>query len=80
MNAILAKILKWLPVNLGGVIGVLQAIVKLLKEILTLIVDILFPIIPNAKFKVAIEALRKAINAIDAILEKIKGFFLKVVG
>lgn len=72
----LAKLLKWLPANLAGIIGVAQAIVKLVKEVLTLIVDILYPVIPSAKFKQVVDTIRNMVNTVDNWLEKLKGFFL----
>ena len=68
----LKALLMWLPRNTCAILGVLQAIVKAIKEILTLAADALF--IPQAK----IEKIRKIINTVDAVLEKIKGFLLKV--
>lgn len=80
MLAFITKLLKWLPVGGAGIIGVIQAILKFIKEVLTLIVDILFPVIPSTAFKVAVEKLRAIINIIDEFLEKnIKSIFLKII-
>lgn len=75
--SMLLKLLKWLPLNLGGLIGILQGIVKCLKEILTVVANILFPIIPGDKFKVVVAVIRNVVNKIDEILETIKSFFLQ---
>lgn len=74
------KLLKWLPINLAGILGILQAIVKCVKEILTVIVNILFPIIPDGKFEKVVLKVREVINKIDAILQRIKDFLLKMGG
>ena len=73
----LAKLLGWLPANLAGVLGIIQAVIKLIKEILTLVVDILYPIIPSKQFKKVIDTVRGIVNKIDERIEGIKGFFLK---
>lgn len=79
LNKILQKLLKWIPVNLAGLLGIVQAALKCLKEILTVIVNILFPIIPSKKFKDIVTAVRNIVNKLDEIVQKIKDFFLKAV-
>jgi len=76
---ILQKLLRWLPVNLAGLAGVLQAVVKAIKEILTVVVNILFPIIPSSKFKKVVMVVRNLVNRLDAAIEKAKSFFLGAV-
>ena len=78
--SIISKLLKWLPLNLMSILGVVQAFIKLLKEILTAIVNILFPIIPSAKFKAIVTKVRDIVNKIDEIVENIKGFLGKRIG
>jgi ACT domain-containing protein len=73
------KLVQWLYVNLAGVLGVLQAVVKALKEILTVIVNILFPIIPSAKFKTIVLLVRGIVNKVDDVIQKVKDFFLKTI-
>lgn len=73
------KLIQWLYVNIAGVLGIVQAVIKALKEILTVIVNIVFPIIPSAKFKAIVMAIRGIVNKLDEIVEKIKGFFLKTI-
>ena len=73
----MGPILTWLAKNLGGVLGIAQAIVKLAKEVLTLIVDILYPLIPSAKFQAIVDKIRSIVNAVDGWLEKIKGFLVR---
>ena len=68
----IAKLLLWLPRNISAIIGILQAIIKAIKEILTLAADALF--LPQA----AIEKIRKIVNAVDGVLQKIRDFLLKV--
>jgi len=73
---ILKKLLLWVPVILAGVSGVGQACVKFVKEVLTLIVDILFPVISSEKFEEVVFAIRDAVNVIDDLLENLKNFLL----
>ena len=73
----MGPILTWLSKNLGAALGIAQAILKLIKEILTLIVDILYPIIPSSKFQAIVDKVRSIVNAVDDWLEKIKGFLVR---
>ena len=78
MTEFLAKLLKWLPLNLAGIIGIVQGILKVIKEILTVIINILFPIIPGeGTFEKIVLKIRDIINKIDEVVEKIKKFFLQ---
>lgn len=79
MLAFIIKILKWFPVGLAGVIGIAQTIVKFIKEVLTLIVDMLFPIIPIKKFKIVVQKTRDLVNILDKWLENVKIVFLKAI-
>jgi phage-related protein len=75
---IFTKLLKWLPLNLAGLIGIIQGIIKVIKEILTAIINILFPIIPGeGNFEKIVLKIRDIVNKVDEVVEKIKGFFLK---
>lgn len=75
---ILKKLLKWIPVNIAGILGITQAILKVIKEILTVIVNILFPIIPSAKFKTVVTVIRGIVNKADGVVQKIKDFLLTI--
>lgn len=79
MIGFLAKIWNWLRLNLASILGLVQGVVKVIKELLTAIVNILFPLIPNAKFQQIVMAVRNVINVIDIWLEKIKVWILPVV-
>ena len=74
----LAKLLAWLPLNLASILGIVQGVIKLLKEILTAIVNILFPLIPGeGKFEQIVTKIRDIVNVADGWVEKIKSFLLK---
>jgi hypothetical protein len=58
------KLIKWLAAILATAIGILEVVVKFLKELLTLIVDVLYPIIPADKFKAIVDSIRSWVNGI----------------
>jgi len=70
------KIIQWIMVFLAGNLGIVQVAIKFAKEVITLIVDILFPIIPISKFQSVVLAIRNAINVIDGWVEKLKSWLI----
>lgn len=70
------KIIQWIMVFLAGNLGIIQAAIKFVKEVLTLIVDILFPIIPIVKFQAVILSIRSGINTVDGWVEKLKAWLV----
>lgn len=73
----MAKIIAWIGLNIATVLGIVQAVLKLLKEVLTGIVNTLFPLFPdNGKFETVVNKVRDIVNAIDEWVEKIKEMFL----
>jgi phage-related protein len=66
------KIIKWLLVNGATVLGVLQAIVKMIKELVTGVVNVLSIFMPLETAEKLVETLRGLINKVDSILEWIK--------
>lgn len=75
----ITKFLKWIPVNILGILGIVQVVIKAIKEILTVIVNMLYPIIPSAKFKKVIDVIRGFVNKLDDFVEKIKEIILKII-
>ena len=78
MDALIKKLVAWLPTNLAAVLGILQAILKFIKETLTLAIDIIAPIIPGDNDDVIIKKIRDIVNLVDEWVEKIKSFLLSV--
>lgn len=73
----MAKIALWIAVNGATVFGIIQAIIKLLKEICTGIINILFPFFPDGgKFERTVIKVRDWFNAADLWVEKIKEILL----
>jgi hypothetical protein len=76
----IVKVVEWLRANLASILGIAQAVVKLLKELLTAIVNILFPLFPdNGSFEKTVLVVRGWVEKIDAILEKIKLWLLSFI-
>ncbi len=71
-----AKLLKWSPMVIVAFLGILQVGIKFVKEVLTLVIDLLLPIIPGDKFDALIKKIRDGCNTVDAWIEKIKDFLL----
>ncbi len=76
----LKKILKWLVLVLPCALGIIEAAIKALKEILTTIVDVLFPVIPIEKFKKFITWLRAKIDWLYDKVSIAKAAILKWIG
>ncbi len=72
------KVLSVLPNSILGILGVAQAVVKFIKEVCTLAIDLLSPVIPKVDTIVAL--IRSKINVVDYWLEQIKNFILKFKG
>ena len=64
----IAKIITFIKTRLlvfiPSLLGIAEAIVKFVKEVITLVVDILYPIIPNAQFKIIVTKIRSIVEAI----------------
>lgn len=76
--AFILKIVDWVKAFLAGNLGVIQAGIKFVKEVLTLVIDILFPIIPSSKFQGIVLAVRNAVNTVDGWVEKLKAYLIPV--
>ena len=61
--------------TIAGIFAILQAVLKAVKEILTVLINSALPFIPNKK----VQKIRDVINKIDAGVEKVKNFFLGMV-
>lgn len=78
LNTLLKKLIRFIPTNIGAILGVIQAIIKFVKEIATLAVDIIAPLTPGDKDDKIILWVRDMCNKVDEVVEKIKGFLLKM--
>lgn len=71
------KLIGWIAINFVTILGITQVIIKLLKELLTGIVNLLFPLIPSDKFQDVVMGVRNFVNKADKFIEKIKNFFVR---
>jgi hypothetical protein len=69
--------LTFIPKNIASIFGLIQGILKVIKELLSAIANLL-AIIPGLPTQKWVESVRNFVNIIDAWVEKIKGFFLGV--
>jgi len=73
----MTKIILWVMANGATLLGVLQAIVKAIKELLTGVVNLLSLFMPADVAEAAVQTVRGAMNWVDDILETIKGFLIR---
>lgn len=73
----MGKIITWILVNGATVLGLLQSIIKALKELATGVVNLLSLIMPNSTAALVVEKVRAVFNYIDEVIEKIKEYLIK---
>lgn len=66
----MVKIIQWIALNGVSVLAGVQVIIKFIKEVLTAIVNVLFPIIPDGKFEEIVLKIREFVNTVDEWVEK----------
>jgi len=71
------KVITWIMANGATLLGLLQAIVKAVKELLTGVVNLISLFMPQETANKAVEAVRGVLNAIDDVIEKVKGYLIK---
>ena len=74
------KIVMVAPKLALSALGIAQVVVKFVKEICTLCVNVLYPVIPSEKFKEVVEKVRAIVDVADKWIEKGKDFLLKIGG
>lgn len=70
------KIITWVMSNGATLLGLLQAIIKAIKELLTGVVNLLSLIMPQAATNKIIEKLRAVLNKVDKGIEFLKKYLL----
>jgi len=71
------KFIVWIMANGATLLGLLQVIVKALKELATGVVNLLSLVMPNAKAKKAVEVVRGLFNKLDKGIEFVKKYLIK---
>jgi hypothetical protein len=81
MSALIMRIIGTLPLTIGSIMGIAQVAIKFIKEVLTLCVNLLFPLFPDGgAFENTVLKIRNIINKADLFVEKIKQMLLKITG
>jgi hypothetical protein len=70
------KIITWVMANGATLIGILQALVKAIKEVLTGVVNLLSLFMPEETAAKSVQVVRDVMNFVDGVLEKIKEHLL----
>lgn len=73
------KILSWIKVNLASVLGITQAVIKALKELLTAVVNLISIFIPTIAAQSIVLKIREILEVIDGWIEKIKVYLIPVI-
>ncbi len=73
----MSKIITWVLVNGATLLGVLQAIIKAVKELLTGIVNLLSLFMSAEVAEGMVATIRGVLNKIDEVIENIKSFLIK---
>ena len=72
------RLIRWIMLNGVSLLGAVQVVVKFVKEVLTLVVNMLFPIIPDGKFEDLVIKVRGWVEILDGWIERLKTAMLKV--
>jgi hypothetical protein len=76
---IFLKIFTWLKVNIASIIGITQAIIKAVKELLTAVINLLSIIFPTVGAQRLVLWLRASLESLDAFIEKVKPYLIPKV-
>ena len=73
----MGKVITWVLLNGATLLGVLQAIVKAVKELVTGVVNLLSLFVTVEAAEAMVKTVRGALNKVDSVLESIKGFLVR---
>ena len=73
------KIWTWIKLNGASVLGIAQAVIKALKEVVTAIVNLLSIFLPAISAQKIVVWIRNALNTLDEWIEKIKPYLIPSV-
>jgi len=81
MLAFLGRLIGMIPLSIGSIIGIIQAAIKFVKEVITLIINLFFPFTPDGgKFESFVLKVRGGVDKVDEWFNKIKEWLLKLTG
>jgi len=75
----MTKILTWIKVNLASVLGMIQASIKAVKEVLTAVINLISIFIPAIAAQKIVLKIRGMLETLDGWIEKIKPYLVLVV-
>jgi hypothetical protein len=78
MAELLAKLKSWIPTNIASLLGIAQAVVKFGKEVCSLFLNLIAPLIPGPNDDAIVIKIRNIFNLLDGAIEKIKEWLLKI--
>ena len=70
------KIISWIMLNGATILGVLQSLIKAVKELVTGVVNLISIFMPIETAENMVLNLRNILNKVDEFVEKIKGYLL----
>ena len=73
----MGKVITWVLLNGATILGVLQALVKAVKELVTGVVNLLSLFVTVEAAEAMVKTVRGALNKVDSVLESIKGFLVR---
>ena len=73
-------IVKWVLLNGVSILGMIQVVIKFVKELLTLVVNVLFPVfwVNEGSFEKTVLKVRAMVETLDGWVEKLKAAMLSV--
>jgi len=71
-------LMKLIPKNIAGILGVIQTAIPFVREILILATRICAVLIPGDKDDKIVAAIKKGFDSFEGVFEKVKDFFLEV--
>jgi hypothetical protein len=81
MLTFLGKLIALVPLLTGNILGIVQAAIKVLKELITSVINLVFPFTPDSgKFEDFVLKVRDLVNKLDEWVETGKKWLLKIAG
>jgi hypothetical protein len=72
----ITKIFTWIKANIASILGISQAVIKALKEVLTAVINLASIFFPSAGAEQVVLTIRDILNWFDNALETLKGYLI----